>query len=165
MGQGIGFKCSSCGKEYHACPGVGFLFPEQYKEVQKAAKEGKYGPEWKELVTSGDCIAVDAETYLYMCKCGHWTVEEGLSVYAPNDPEALSNKQYGIKTVREWGEVPYATTMDFDGEYHLVKRRIHKCEKCGGTMHKASKKEEGSLPCPDCGGKPVNDFVNIIHWD
>lgn len=72
MGQGIGFKCSKCGKEYVACPGVGFLFPEQYKEIQVAAKEGKYGPEWEELVSSGKYVAVDAETYLYICgKCNN----------------------------------------------------------------------------------------------
>lgn len=166
MGQGIGFKCSKCGKEYAACPGIGFLFPEQYKEIQAAAKKGKFGPEWKELVNSGKYIAVDAETYLYVCgKCDYWTVEEGLSVYEPNDPEALANKQYGIKTVEEWGEVPYATMMDFKEEYHILKRRTHKCIKCGSVMHKASREEESRLKCPDCGGEPEADYLGIINWD
>ncbi len=45
------------------------------------------------------------------------------------------------------------------------KRRVHKCEKCGGVMHKATSDEESNLPCPDCGGAPEKGHVNLIMWD
>lgn len=163
MGSGVGFKCSKCGKRYHANTGIGFMFPTVYKEKLAEVKAGKYGQEWKDLALSEKLVAVDAELYLYMCKeCGHWEVDYGLSLYAPNDPDEIAKEQFGEKTVEEWGEVPYV--MDFD-KYHILKRYIHKCEKCGGLMHKATREEENNLPCPDCGGSPEEGYLDIINWD
>ncbi len=166
MGSGVGFKCSKCGKEYCANTGIGFLFPEVYKETLSDVKAGKYGEEWKKLALSEELVAVDAETYLYVCKkCGHWDVEPGLSLYAPNDVKKLKKKKYGEKTVEQWGEAPYVMSMDLEEDYHILKRRVHKCEKCGGVMHKATREEELNLPCPDCGGAPEKGQVNMIMWD
>ncbi len=166
MGSGVGFKCSKCGKEYCANTGIGFLFPEVYKETLADVKAGKYGEEWKRLALSEELVAVDAERYLYVCKkCGHWEVEYGLSLYAPNNVKKLKKKKYGEKTVEQWGEVPYVMSMDLEEDYHLLKRRVHKCEKCGGVMHKATRDEESNLPCPDCGGAPEKGYLNIINWD
>lgn len=166
MGSGVGFKCSKCGKRYCANTGIGFRFPEFYKEILKDVKEGKYGEEWKSLSLSQELVAVDAELYLYVCKkCGHWEVEPGLSLYAPKDVNLIKSKQYGIKTVEEWGEVPYVMSMDLEEDYQLLKRHVHKCGKCGGVMHKATKEEEGNLPCPDCGGAPEKGYAEIINWD
>ena len=166
MGQGVGFKCSKCGKEYGASTGIGFLFPEFYKETLQAVKNGDYGAEFAELANKEKYVAVDAELYLYACKkCKHWEVEPGLSLYAPNDAESLAKKQYGIKNVEEWGEVPYVMSFDLQTDYHILKRYTHKCTKCGGVMHKATNKESSNLPCPDCGGEPTKGFINIINWD
>ena len=41
MGIGVEFKCSKCGKEYAADTGIGFLFPEVYKETITDVKNGK----------------------------------------------------------------------------------------------------------------------------
>ncbi len=125
-----------------------------------------YGDEWKKLVLSEEFVAVDAERYLYICKkCGHWTVGLGLSLYAPNDPKVIMKRQYGIKTVEEWGEVPYVMRWDLKENYHLLKRRVHKCDKCGGVMHKATDKEESNLPCPKCGAAPKKGSMYLIDWD
>jgi DNA-directed RNA polymerase subunit RPC12/RpoP len=167
MGQGLSFKCSKCGKEYSASWGIGFFFPQVYKDLLDNVKKGKYGQEWKELSLSTEYVAVDAEEYVYICKkCGHWVVEPGLSLYAPNDVKTLKKKQYGIKNVEEWGEPPYVMSSDLQEDYHILKRKIHKCTKCSGTMHKAADKELNGLCCPDCGGAPdENADVGIILWD
>ena len=166
MGSGVGFKCSKCGKEYNANTGIGFMFPKVYKETLADVKTGKYGEEWMSLALSEELVAVDAERYLYICKkCGHWTVDLGLSLYAPNDPKAIMRKQYGIKTVEEWGGVPYVMSWGLEQDYHIIKRRVHKCENCGGVMHKASDKEKSNLPCPECGGAPKNGSQFFINWD
>ena len=113
MGNGIALKCSKCKKEYSINRGVGFSFPDVYKKTLKAIKKGKYGDKLKQLSQDTELVAVDAEDHVYLCrKCGHWIVEPGLSLYAPNNPVLLMRKRYGIKPVEEWGEVPYV--MDFD---------------------------------------------------
>ncbi len=166
MGSGFGLKCSKCGKEYAAYTGIGFLFPQVYKATITDVKNGKYGEEWKSLSMGKELVAVDAERYLYVCKnCGHWAVEPGLSLYAPNDVEKLKKKKYGEKTVEQWGEVPYVMSMDLEEDYHLLKSWIHKCEKCGDEMHRATHDEEYNLHCPDCGGAPVEGYHVLHKWD
>ena len=166
MGRGLSYRCSKCGKTYYANTGIGFMFPEVYKETHSDVKSGKYGEDWKELALSGELIAVDAELYLYVCrKCGHWEVEPDLSLYAPNDPEALKKKEYGIKTVEEWGEVPYVMGDDLESDYHILKRYVHKCKKCNDDMHRAAEDEKNSLPCPNCGGTPDKSNPEIVMWD
>ena len=166
MGDGARYKCSQCGEEYMVCTGRGFLFPMQFEEIQEAVRNGKYGQEWKNLVCSGKYVSVDAEEYVFVCdNCNHWVVEEELSVYEPNNPQLLAKRRFGEKTVEEWGGVPYATTEDFVEDYHLLKRRIHKCEKCGEEMHIATENEIDNLPCPCCGGAKDDKYISYICWD
>ena len=166
MGCGVGFKCSKCGKEYETHTGIGMGFPMVYKRTIDEVKNGRYGEEWKRLALSEDFVAVDAERYLYICeKCGYWTVDLDLSLYAPNDPETIKTMQYGEKTVEEWGKVPYVMRWDLEQDYHLLKKRIHKCKKCGDSMRIATSEEEYRLPCPECGGTPEKGSICEINWD
>ena len=166
MGSGYKFKCSKCRNQYSVSTGTGFIFPDIYTDMVSDIKEGKYGDEWKELMLSEEFVAVDAERNLYVCKeCGYWTVDSDLSLYAPNDPDLIRNKQYGIKTVEEWGEVPYVMGGDLRDDYHLLKKWIHKCEKCGSVMHKGTEEEKENLPCPKCGGKPKTESTMYFMWD
>ena len=147
MGSGKAYKCSKCGKKYYALTGIGFMFPTVYENVMDDIKNGKYGQERKELASKEKNVAVDAERHLYVCgKCHHWSTEYGLSLYTLSEPEDL----------------PYMA--DIKGA-HILKRYTHKCEKCGAMMHKATKEEEISLPCPDCGGAPDMTYDNWICWD
>lgn len=165
MGTGYGFKCSKCGKEYCADVGIGFLFPKVYKETLVDVKSGKYGEEWKSIALSEEFVAVDAESYLYACKCGYWEAVPGLSLYAPNDIEKLKKKKYGEKTVEQWGEVPYVMGLDLKQNYHLLKSRVHKCKKCGDVMHDATQEEKDNLQCPYCGGAPSKEDQELYRWD
>ncbi len=167
MGKGFSYKCGNCGKEYQAFYGIGFLFPQTYEKIMKKAKTGKYGQEWKELSRSKEYVVIDAEDHVYVCgKCNHWSVEPGLSLYEPKDVDTLREKPYGEKTVEEWGEVPYVMASDLQEDYQLLKRRVHKCSKCGSVMHKATKVDLLQLRCPHCGGEPEGDMPdNAIMWD
>ncbi len=163
MGCGFGLKCSCCGLEYDVCTGIGMLFPQVYEKLLSDIKQGKYGPEWKELALSEEYIAVEAERFLFVCdNCHNWKVDYGLSLYAPNDPEAIKKKKYGIKTVEEWGEVPYVISWD---DYHLIRSYEHKCERCGCNLRKGLESEMLSLPCPKCGNKPVPEYLSGKNWD
>ncbi len=163
MGNGYIYKCSCCGYEHEVFLGCGMLFPQVFKKVNKDVKEGKYGQEWKELASSKELAAADAYKYLFVCdNCKNWKEDYGLSLYAPNNPEAIKKKKYGIKTVEEWGEVPYVTTWE---DYHLLKEFAHKCDKCSCNMRQASESEVFSQPCPRCGGSVDPDCISIVMWD
>ena len=77
--------------------------------------------------------------------------------------EAIRTKQYGIKTVEEWGYVPYVMGYDLKAEYSLVEVFVHKCKKCRKRMHKATDEELQTLPCPKCGTE--NATSGLLMWD
>ncbi len=164
MGSGFDYKCGKCGKEYSVLLGTGYGFTTEYQRIMKAVKSGKYGEEWKNLVSSQKYVAVDAVKYLYSCrKCGAWKEETGLSLYYPKDEKKLAKIRYGEKTVAERGGVPYVTEYDLKTDYQILKKRIHKCKKCGAVTHRMEETELLTLSCPKCGSKPAD--VARLLWD
>ena len=164
MGYGYVYSCSKCKKRYSVNPGFGKLFPEVYQSLIQDIKDGKHGEEMQKLLEETKYAAVNAERVVYICmECSHWEMGTDDTLYAPNDPDALARKQYGIKTVEEWGYAPYVMKMDLEEDYHVLKRYYHKCCKCGKRMHKASDEEMQHLPCPKCGMQ--NNFKDAMLWD
>ena len=164
MGRGYTFKCKKCQNEYSVSCGIGGAFPHVYRSCLSDIIAGKYGEEWKELALSEKYIAVDASRYLYICNsCGNWELTYSLSLYKPKDPKSIPDKQFGIKTVREWGYVPYVTPSDLEDDYIFLKSYVHKCCKCGKRMHKANTDHLASLACPKCGTE--NEVNGTIRWD
>ena len=152
MGQGVGFVCSRCKKEYGIGAGIGRNFPQVYKETLEGVKSGEYGEEFKKLAGAEGNVAVDAEIYLYLCnKCGAWKTEKGLALYVPKDPSQEAEDCVMGRRLQEG--------------YRLLRRYIHLCDKCGGVMHKASYEEERNLHCPYCGGAPEQGTMKRILWD
>lgn len=145
-------------------PGIGMMYPKVYQEAVEDIKNGKYGPEWQEIMNSEEFIAVNAEREIYICsECKRWETDLNLALYRPKDAEAIRTKQYGIKTVEEWGYVPYVMGYHLKTEYSLVKVYVHKCKKCGKRMHKATNEELKNLPCPKCGTE--NATSGMLMWD
>ena len=164
MGKGYAYRCKKCRNKYSVHLGVGMRYPSVYQEKLAEIARGVYGTELKDLINSTDYVAIDASRVIYICSsCNKWELGTDVTLYAPNDPESISKKQYGIKTVEEWGYVPYVLDWELKRDYHVLKRYYHKCEKCGQFMHKASSEEEQNLQCPEC-GEP-NKAKNIIMWD
>lgn len=166
MGYGFGFTCSKCGEQYCATCGVGFEFPQVYQELLKDIKNGKYGAEWQKLALSDETVAVDAERYLYVCsKCGCWAVESGHSLYVANDMDVAQKS----REKRNWTvsrAAAFVAPIELKEDYHLLKRRVHKCSGCGSRMHKATDIEAYNLKCPHCGSVPDENTVRSeIMWD
>lgn len=78
MGIGLCVRCPKCKKKYHVATGMGFLFPDVYREVVAKVRGGLYGKKLKLAIESTPFAAVDAEVYLYVCQCGWWKTDYGL---------------------------------------------------------------------------------------
>ena len=164
MGYGYDYKCKTCKKKYSVRLGIGFSFPSVYRRLLSDIKDGKYGDTFKNILESKKYVAVDAEKELYICKnCGKWETNYILNLYIPKNIEKLLNKQYGIKTVREWGYVPYVMEYDLIKNYKLLRRYVHVCSNCGKRTHKANETDLGQLTCPHCSTK--NAIESYVDWD
>lgn len=164
MGTGHGFTCKKCGYYYEISLGIGMMFPKVYQSCIRDIKVGKYGEEWKTLARRQKYIAVDAEEYLYVCEsCRNWKTDMDLSLYEPKEPDKILNEQFGIKTVKEWGYVPYVMSRELEEDYSLLKAYVHKCDRCGKIMHKFNAEQISSLWCPKCGTE--NKKSELFRWD
>ena len=164
MGDGYGYTCKKCKHKYFVHLGNGMMYPTVYRNIVVDISEGAYGADLQELYNSIPYAAVDGARVVFICEgCGAWELGSDVSLYAPNDPDSIPQKRFGIKTVAEWGYVPYVTNWHLKNEYHLVKRHYHHCCKCGEKMRKASSAELTTLPCPECGGE--NQADDWITWD
>ena len=156
MGQGYSFECKKCKNTYFAKTGMGMLYPLEYLQLIKEIEDGRYGEEWKQLLMSNPDATVYAGDFVYSCtSCGHWEQDQDITLYVPDDPEALRQKRLG-ETER------CVMPQELKDEYHVLKRHYHKCEKCGKRMHKASRKEMRHLPCPKCGSENEGE---ALMWD
>ena len=169
MGKGRQYHCKNCGNDYSVFLGIGFLFPQEFKNVQEKVRKGRYGKKWKALIDSEEFVVADAEKRFFYCEsCKAWKVTEDLSLYAPNDPEALKKKKFGDKTVEEWGEIPYVYGEELEQEYHLLQKRTHRCPRCRKGMICFSEEQMENhvfdkLSCPRCGEE--NESAGILMWD
>ena len=164
MGIGNYFECKNCHHEYRTKLGSGMLYPKVYQRLLGAIMDGDYGETLQEVAKQHQYTAVNAEYVLYICSdCRHWEISQDTTLYAPNNLEEIRTSQFGIKTVEEWGYVPYAYDWMLKESYHVIKRCYHSCPKCGRRMHKASAKEELNLPCPKCGTD--NIAIDEYFWD
>ena len=154
MGNGIGYKCSKCGKRYQASWGIGMMFPEQYIKLVEKAGRGDFGKAYKDLFAKDPKMAIDAEEYVYCCSvCHAWRVEPELTLYQPKDGyESIINQDYVMRN-------------ELKMYYRTCKHFSHKCPKCKGRMHRASEDEIQMLPCPYCGGPRDMDYEELIMWD
>ena len=154
MGNGIIYKCSKCGKRYKASWGIGMMFPEQYIKLMKKAKRGGFGKEYKVLLNNDPQMVIDAGECVYCCRvCRAWKVEPDLSLYQPKEGfDFLIHQDYVLRN-------------DLKKYYRSYKHFSHKCPKCKSRMHRASKHEIQTLPCPYCGAPRDMDYEEVILWD
>ena len=144
--------------------GIGMMFPKVYQQIINSISDGEYGQRWKDLFDSQEYVAVNAKKTVYICRnCGHWETNYILDLYVPKKPEEIPNKRYGIKTVAEWGYVPYVIEYDLKENYKILKHFVHTCTNCGRRTHKASDNELQNLSCPKCGKD--NKITGFVNWD
>ena len=163
MGAGINIGCKCHSKLYML--GIGMMFPDVYKKTVEMIKAGKFGEEGKNIMHTIKYAVVDIEDSLYLCeKCGNLTQAKPMDYYAPKDENKAAKEEYGIKTVEEWGEVPYwAPYMDFDNNYKLIKKTSHKCSECKNEMIRVDEEKIRDMKCPKCGEK--YEVSQDMLWD
>lgn len=66
MGSGGKMGCPQCGFEFNRSEGVGFFFPQDYKESVEKAKSGKLGKEIKQFFKEHADGAINA-SYVTLC--------------------------------------------------------------------------------------------------
>lgn len=143
MGYGVIFECKKCKKKHEIFLGWGFLYPSLCAELTEASLNGKFGDEWKTSCENTENPCVDADKYLYVCKCGYWKEDYYLSLYSVNEGESFI----------------------LHGESKFVKSFNHICPVCGKRMKKElPEKLSRPLLCHKC-GKPLEQSDDYIMWD
>ncbi|MBR3635491.1 MAG: hypothetical protein IKN47_04780 [Lachnospiraceae bacterium] len=156
MGYGRMYVCKTCVQRYFAGGGIGYLYPQVYRDLVKDIKDGKYGKEQAKVFKETPCAAVSAENFVYICRnCNNWKVDKDPTVYKPKDnDEALRSAKADMKA-------GYVLMLD---EYTACRRYYHRCDKCGGRMHKATDSELERLACSKC--EEINEAkAGIVMWD
>lgn len=163
MGAGLNISCKCRNKSYML--GIGMLFPDVYKKKVEQIKAGKCGEEAKNIMQTIKYAVIDIENSLYLCEhCGNLIQTQPMDFYAPKDVNKAAKEEYGIKTVEEWGEVPYwAPYMDFDNNFSLIKKTIHRCSICKNEMIRIDEEKLQDMKCPKCGEK-YEVFQDML-WD
>ena len=171
MGTLKRYKCNECrySKELHL--GIGMLYPMVSDTVKDSIASGEFGEELRQAYSGCELPAVCPVEAVYACpECGHWDVFRDASVYEPTDPVAARKEVYGIKTVEEWGGIPYVMRHDVaSGKYRLIARFEPLCPKCGQGMRAIegspeSKLKGGGLKCPRCGSNNAS-IERTGCWD
>lgn len=172
MGQGNCYRCTKCDYEFTAYLGVGFAFPQVYKDMMESARKGELGEKIQQFMHEHPDGALNCESSIIRCtKCGALDCAPNLGMYLPKegyDPHSVQHGQWS-------GAMPfdgesYVTPWELRENYKLTAKYPHKCDKCGASARVISAKSlsnkisEGSIRCPCCGERM--DVVEcVIIWD
>ena len=165
------YECGKCGYSRGFSLGIGMRYPRASDAMKESIEAGDYGPELKAAYDNCELPAVRPESAVYICpNCGCWDIHRDASIYEPVDVESAKKKQFGIKTVEEWGGIPYVMGYEIEsGEYRLVSRYSPVCPECGEGMVRAMEKgedepEASALKCPRCGSLSAS-VAEVGFWD
>lgn len=155
---------------------VGMGYHAVYQETMKNIKDGKYGPEMKDLVLNKKYVVVDATFQPYYCeKCGYVESTMPLDLYEPRDMKEVETRIINRwcaadpsinKTVGELGEFPYWYPNSDKKGFKILKKYVHICPECGELMKKTNIDKLFGTKCPKCGEKYSRvPGILDIHWD
>lgn len=166
MGHGMILKCDC--QEHFINLGIGMAYPRVFKEDLEDARSGRLGEDIQKATQGKQYLAIDAENCFYYCsQCGYWEVTGSHDLYEPKNLELMKLRQFGIKTVEEWGEIPYARGSDFE-EYNLIFKYPHICPKCNIEMvnpKTIGKRVLSKIRCQECGSLLREDNERFVLWD
>jgi rubrerythrin len=151
MGTGLIMQCPNCEEEQLFDAGIGYFFPQVYKEIVQDIKNGVYGAEIRKVLEENDNAYVNAENLIYHCEaCDFYDMHPCLDVYI-------------LESDRE-----YAMPYDFEGREPIFKYP-HICPECGAPLKQVSIDEfaklaaHGKVKCPHC-KTPMTSF-QMVDWD
>ena len=168
MGTGYRYHCAACGEEREFSLGIGFAFPRVCERTLGEVEEGLYGDALQRAVRDRPLVGVCAERVVFECEgCGHWETGIDASLYEPDDLDEALSEQFGIKTVAEWGHLPYLMSYKIGNGWHLLAPYEPTCPECGRTMRKRVSDDAADrgteLRCPRCGS--MNGLSESFLWD
>ncbi len=162
MGFGREMKCPKCEYTFHQVGGVGFLFPVEYAETVQKAKNGELGEEIQNFFKEHEDGTIRADIVTLRCeKCGTLKSEKDLTMFVPkgNKLNQIDHGKWSVAMPFEGAQ--YVDDDDLKRYYTEYMKYPHKCDNCGGSMHKLRNEEE--LACPAC--KVKMETVDWINWD
>ena len=107
MGTGYDYICKKCEEYFSVKFGCGMMYPRVYKALLEEIKSGKYGEEMKAVALRNSDIAVDAERHLYVCSCGYWENDYGLSLFVPKEGVQIDTPFVTPNTQRDIFQILY----------------------------------------------------------
>ncbi len=152
MGSGTVMRCPKCGFEFQRMEGVGMLYPIVYEETMKKAREGELGEILKDFFDKNPDGVLNVEQVALCCdQCGSLSLDKDLTMYIPKNDRVQNSVE----------DKSYIFEEELEYDYLEIMKYPHKCEKCGGNMHRI--KDDEILKCPDC--KVTMEEVTQILWD
>lgn len=148
MGTGYEYFCEKCQKDFPVFLGSGKGYLISYEVLLEDIKSGKYGEEIKTAALSNSNVVIDALRHLYICSCGYWENDYGLSLYIPKEVARIDSLFVSLYTHRDIFQILY--------EYN------HQCPECGKQMNEADY-QPIDLRCPEC--KTLCSYRGEIDWD
>ena len=140
MGTGVELICRKCRYSFRMNFGVGFGFPQFYREIIEEAKAGKLGESVQAFLRDHTDGALDCDQVLLQCtSCDKLDRGIDLSMYIPKDRPVEHD---GIWTGAFTFEgIVYVAPWELKKHYKLVKRYDHVCRKCRNQMRVIREKD------------------------
>ena len=167
MGDGYSFRCKKCGYSFMANLGVGFFFPQVYRDTVNAMKQGDYGEKPKRFFEENPKGAITCDSVLVKCKdCGNYFDVPELKMFTPKP----GYHPPGPKPRGSWSgpfpseEIEYVGSEIWDN-YDYYDQYEHRCPDCNGTVEFIPYEDikNGNIICGKCGERM--EMEGFIFWD
>ncbi len=165
MGTQYRVYCSQCGYDTTLSLGVGFVFPEDFAEMQEKGKSGKFGDEIRDFFAEHPKGVMDSELMIGKCdKCGEYCSAPLNQMYIPKPLGKLREMICAVKSVMPFRKGDITSYSVLGSNYQLYKTHLPHCEKCGGDMKMFEEKNIENLLYPHCGKQFLIPEISAL-WD
>ena len=152
MGTQYRVHCPQCGYGATLALGVGFVFPEDFAEMQEKGRNGKFGDEVRDFFAEHPKGVMDSELVIGKCdKCGEYYSVPLIQMYIPKLSGKSREMFCAVRSVMPFRKENITSSSELGSNYRLYKTHLPLCEKCGGDMKVFREKDIGKLSCPHCG--------------
>ena len=165
MGTQYMVHCPQCGYDATLTLGVGFVYPEDFAELQENGKCGKFGNEVKDFFVEHPDGVIDSELVIAKCdNCSEYYSAPLIQMYVPKQSRTLREIIDTIMSAAMPFRKPQiVSTLDLEN-YRLYKTFLSPCEQCGESMKMFLEKNIGKLACPHCGNRFLIPEIYAL-WD
>lgn len=169
MGSSVRYTCAKCGFSDDYFLGVGMGYPSVTRETYQRISQGLYGAHWQQLFAAHPHAGVLAEDSIFVCdNCGHWNTSLDITLFEPDDPQALLQDREQRRDIGKDGRPYYFMSSMLENGWHVVEEYHPACSHCGGSMRSLGNDEQRlvgiTLSCPSCGAKNRLQ-QGLILWD